>query len=184
MTVIMFNLKMALAFMIGLASFGNPPDRTAYNIHEITLGAKAATTLHATRTPAGFMIVREYVSSEGEERGEAGFVLASKKVESKVTETITVEPSPEPLKFNLIEPGEGAQPNGRTVVDLSTLFTNIKDMPLSKEGMHVLRLTGPDGKDVEICVARFENMVVIQQKGATTAYCIQPAANKPLEATR
>jgi hypothetical protein len=57
-------------------------------------------------------------------------------------------------------------------------------VPLSQQGMHVLRLTGPDGKDVEICVARFENMVVIQQKGSMTAFCIQPAANKAPEATR
>ena len=67
---------------------------------------------------------------------------------------------------------------------MRTIFTNIKDVPLSQQGMHVLRLTGPDGKDVEICVARFENMVVIQQKGSMTAFCIQPAANKAPEATR
>lgn len=184
MTVIMFNLKTALAFMIGLASLGNPPDQAAYSIHEITLGSRAAMSLVAIRTPAGFMITREYTSSEGGERGDKGVILASKTVESRIKESITVVPSSDPMKFDIIEPGEGAEANGRTPVDLSAIFTNIKDSPLSQQGMHVLRLTGPDGKDVEICVARFENMVVIQQKGSMTAFCIQPAANKAPEATR
>ena len=181
MTVIVFNLKMALAFVIGLASFGNPADRTAYSIHEITLGAKSAKTLLATRTPVGFIITEEYTSSESSERADKGVVFASKRVESKVTESITIRPSPEPMAFDIIEPGEGAQANGKTAVDLTAVFKNIKDVPLSKEGMHVLRLTGPGGEDVEICVARFENMVVIQQKGSMTAFCIQPAANKAPE---
>ena len=183
MTEIAFNLKMTLAFIIGLASLGNPTDRTAYNIHEITVGAKTAKTHVAIRTPAGFQIATESTSSEESAEHEKGAVVASKKVESKVSENITVVPS-ESLKFGLIGPDGGIEANGKTTVDLATLFKNIKDVPLSKEGMHVLRLVGPDGKDVEICVARFENMVVVQQKGSMTAFCIQPAANKAPEATR
>lgn len=178
MTEIVFNLKMALAFIIGLASLGNPMDRTAYNIHEITVGAKTAKTLVAIRTPAGFQIATEATSSEESAEHEKGAVVASKKVESKVTENITVAPSSESLKFDLIGPDGGMEANGKTTVDLATLFKNIKDVPLSKEGMHVLRLAGSEGRDVEICVARFGNMVVVQQTGSMTAFCIQPAANK------
>jgi hypothetical protein len=178
-----FNLEMALAFIIGLASLGNPADQTAYSIHEITVGAKPAKTLVAVRTPAGFQITTESTSREESAEHEKGAVVASKKVESKITETITVAPTSESLKFDLIGVDGGTEADGKTTVALAALFKNIKDTPLSDAGMHVLRLAGPDGKDVEICVARFENMVVVQQNGSMTAFCIHPSANKPSEAT-
>lgn len=175
MSEVVFTLKMAMAFVIGLASMGNPSNQTAYRIHEITLGANAVESALASRTPAGFSINTQYTSVETPERREQGVVVAVKKVESTITESITVVPSANPLRFDILEVGK----DDKTLVDLSTLFANMKDVSLTNEGMHVLRLAKPDGKAVEICVARFDNMVVVQQKGSMTAFCIQPVANAP-----
>lgn len=158
-----FALHHLMAFMIALASLGNPQGQPDYLIEEFHEGAKP-TILRATRTPAGYAITTVENRVESQESADARGVLASRKVESTITETMTVIPMEPNTRFDVVTAEAGITP-----IDLATAFGNIAELPVGKDGKAVLRQG-----DVEVEFERNGDTVVVRERGRRISFTVRP----------
>ena len=153
-----FALHHVVAFMIALASLGNPQGQQSYVIEEIHEGAKPQ-IIRAIRTPAGYAITTVENRVETREKADSRGVLASEKVESTITATTTIASTADDTKFVVrsVERGE----YGESPVDLAAVFGNLQEAQLVKDGKHVLKCG-----DAEVEVEREADKVIVQGRRA------------------
>jgi len=161
-----FALHHVVAFMIALASLGNPQGQQSYVIEEIHEGAKPQ-IIRAIRTPAGYAITTVENRVETREKADGRGVLASEKVESTITATTTIASTADDTKFVVrsVERGE----YGESPVDLAAVFGNLQEAQLVKDGKHVLKCG-----DAEVEVEREADKVIVRQRGKKWSFTIRP----------
>jgi len=166
MTETGFALHGIVAFMIALASLGDPQGQRSYLIEEIHEAAKPR-TIRAVRTPAGYEITTVENRVVTQEKADGRGVLASEKVESVITATSTIESATNGMKFIVrsVERGEYVE----SQVDLAAVFSNLEESQLAQEGKHVLR-----GRGAEVEVQRKADRVVVQQRGKKVSFLVRP----------
>jgi len=163
MTVTEFSLHHLMAFMIALASLGNLAGQPNLLIEESHEGAKPM-ILRATRTPAGYAITTVENRTEAEEKGDARGVVASRKVEATITETTTVMPTEHNTRFNVSSPEKAEE-----LIDLATVFGNVAQIPVGKDGKAVLRRG-----NVDVEVERNGEAVTVRQRGRKVSFTVRP----------
>jgi hypothetical protein len=166
MTVNDFALHHVVAFMIALASLGNPQGQQSYVIEEIHEGAKPQ-IIRAIRTPAGYEITTVENRVETREKADGRGVLASEKVESTITATTTIASAADDTKFVVrsVERGE----YGESPVDLADVFSNLEEAKLAQDGKHVLKC-----REAEVEVERKADKVMVRQRGKKWSFTIRP----------
>jgi len=166
MTVTDFALHHVVAFMIALASLGNPQGQQSYVIEEIHEGAKPQ-IIRAIRTPAGYEITTVENRVETREKADGRGVLASEKVESTITATTTIASAADDTKFVVrsVERGE----YGESPVDLADVFSNLEEAKLAQDGKHVLKC-----REAEVEVERKADKVMVRQRGKKWSFTIRP----------
>jgi hypothetical protein len=161
-----FALHHVVAFMIALASLGNSHAQRSYIIEEVHDGAKP-TLMEAIRTPAGYKITTVETRVESSEKGDERGVLASEKVESKITRTITIAPAANDTQFVVLSYEQGK--DSESLVDLADVFGNLEESQLAKDGKHVLKC-----RDTQVEVEREADKVIVRQRGKKWFFVIRP----------
>jgi hypothetical protein len=170
MEVSEFALHHVVAFMLALASLGNPHAQRSYIIEEVHEGAKP-TLMQAIRTPAGYKITTVETRVESAEKADGRGVLGSEKVESTITRTSTIAPAANVTQFVIrsYEQGEYSE----RPVDLADVFGNLEESQLAKDGMHVLKC-----REAEVEVEREANKVIVRQRGKKCSFTIRPVEDE------
>ena len=170
MTDTSFAIHHVVAFMIALASLGNPQGQRSYVIEEINEGAKPR-IIRAIRTPAGYEITTVENRVESREKADGRGVLGSEKVESTITATATIASAADDTKFVVrsVERGEYVE----SAVDLADVFSNLKEAQLAQEGKHVLKC-----RDAEVEVEREADKVIVRQRGTKWSFTIRPVEDE------
>jgi hypothetical protein len=161
-----FALHHVMAFMIALASLGNPHAQRSYIIEEVHEGA-IPTLMEAIRTPAGYKITTVETRAESLAKADGRGVLASEKVESTITRTTTIGPAANVTQFVVrsYEQGEYSE----RPVDLADVFGNLEESQLAKGGKHVLKC-----RNAEVEVEREADKVIVRQRGKKWSFTIRP----------
>jgi hypothetical protein len=170
MTDTSFALHHVVAFMIALASLGNPQGQRSYVIEEIHEGAKPQ-IIRAIRTSAGYEITTVENRVETREKADGRGILASEKVESTITATTTIASEADDTKFvvRAVERGE----YGESTVDLADVFSNLKESNLAQDGKHVLKC-----REAEVEVERKADKVMVRQRGKKWSFTIRPVEDE------
>jgi hypothetical protein len=166
MTDTSFALHHVVAFMIALASLGNPQGQRSYVIEEIHEGAKPQ-IIRAIRTSAGYEITTVENRVETREKADGRGILASEKVESTITATTTIASEADDTKFvvRAVERGE----YGESTVDLADVFSNLKESNLAQDGKHVLKCREAERK---------ADKVMVRQRGKKWSFTIRPVEDE------
>lgn len=171
MTETGFALHHVLAFMIALASLGNPQTQRSSIIEEIHEGAKPQ-IIRAIRTPAGYEMTTVENRVETSEKADGRGVLASEKVESTITATTTIVSAANDTKFVVrsVERGEYTE----SPVDLADVFGSLEESQLAQDGKHVLKC-----RDAEVEVERKADTFMVRQLGKKWSFTIRPIEVPP-----